>query len=41
MNLGVMPIVGLPLPFVSFGGSHLLMEFIALGIVSNIVIQNS
>jgi len=41
MNLGVMPIVGLPLPFVSFGGSHLLLEFIALGIVSNIVIQNS
>lgn len=41
MNLGVMPIVGLPLPFVSFGGSHLLLEFMALGLVSNIVIQNS
>jgi len=41
MNLGVIPIVGLPLPFVSFGGSHLLLEFMALGLVSNIVIQNS
>jgi rod shape determining protein RodA len=41
MNLGVIPIVGLPLPFVSFGGSHLLIEFMALGFISNIVIQNS
>jgi len=36
MNLGVMPITGIPLPFMSYGGSHILIEFIALGIVSNI-----
>lgn len=36
MNLGVMPITGIPLPFMSYGGSHILIEFIAVGIVSNI-----
>lgn len=34
MNLGVMPVTGIPLPFMSYGGSHMLVEFIALGIVS-------
>jgi len=33
MNIGLLPITGLPLPFVSYGGSHLLTEFIALGII--------
>ena len=33
MNLGLMPITGIPLPFMSYGGSHLLTEFMALGIV--------
>ena len=36
MNLGVMPITGIPVPFMSYGGSHILIECIALGIVSNI-----
>ena len=34
MNIGILPITGLPLPFVSYGGSHLLTEFIGLGILS-------
>ncbi len=33
MNLGIMPIVGVPLPFVSFGGSSLLSNFIFLGLL--------
>lgn len=33
MNIGVMPITGIPLPFMSYGGSHLLGEMIGLGIV--------
>jgi len=33
MNIGVLPITGLPLPFMSFGGSHLVSEFLALGMV--------
>lgn len=33
MNIGVMPVTGIPLPFMSYGGSHILAEFIALGII--------
>jgi len=33
MNLGLLPITGIPLPFMSYGGSHLLVEFTALGIL--------
>ncbi len=34
MNIGIVPIVGVTLPFVSFGGSSLLSNFIFLGILS-------
>jgi rod shape determining protein RodA len=33
MNIGLLPVTGLPLPFMSYGGSHILTECIALGIV--------
>jgi len=33
MNLGVMPVTGITLPFMSYGGSHLLAEFSGLGIL--------
>ncbi len=33
MNLGIMPVTGITLPFMSYGGSHLLTEFIGLGIL--------
>ena len=33
MNIGIMPVTGLPLPFMSYGGSHLLGEFIGLGMI--------
>jgi len=33
MNLGLMPVTGIPLPFMSYGGSHLITEFMALGIL--------
>lgn len=33
MNLGLLPVTGIPLPFMSYGGSHLLTEFMALGIL--------
>lgn len=32
MNIGLVPVTGVPLPFMSHGGSHLIMESIALGI---------
>jgi rod shape determining protein RodA len=33
MNIGIMPVTGIPLPFMSYGGSHLLTEFSSLGIL--------
>ena len=33
MNIGLMPVTGITLPFMSQGGSHLLAEFAALGIL--------
>lgn len=36
MNMGIMPIIGITLPLVSYGGSSLLTSFIILGIVSSI-----
>lgn len=35
MNIGILPVTGLNLPFMSYGGSHLLTSFLALGIVSS------
>lgn len=39
MNLGIAPIVGLPLPFVSYGGSSLLASLVALGILESIAVR--
>jgi rod shape determining protein RodA len=36
MNLGIAPIVGISLPFVSYGGSNLLFIFASLGIIQSI-----
>ena len=35
MNIGLLPITGIPLPFMSYGGSHLVTEFAGLGILMN------
>jgi len=35
MTLGLMPVTGLPLPFLSYGGSSLLMSWAILGLVVN------
>lgn len=33
MNIGLMPVTGVTLPFLSYGGSHLLIEFAGLGML--------
>lgn len=35
MNVGVMPVTGITIPFMSYGGSHLLVTFMALGILQS------
>ena len=39
MNLGILPIVGIPLPLVSYGGSSLIFTYIGLGIIQSIKIK--
>lgn len=39
MTIGIMPITGIPLPFMSYGGSAMLTDFAALGILLNIYSQ--
>lgn len=36
MTMGIMPIAGIPLPFMSYGGSALISYFVAVGLVSNV-----
>ena len=39
MTLGIMPTTGVPLPLISYGGSSVLVTFIALGLLQSIYVQ--
>ncbi len=39
MNIGVMPVAGVPLPFLSYGGSSLVAVFASIGIVQSIYLH--
>jgi rod shape determining protein RodA len=36
INLGLLPVTGTTIPFMSYGGSHLMMEYVGLGIVASL-----
>jgi rod shape determining protein RodA len=36
MNLGFVPIIGIPLPFLSYGGSYLLISFVFIGLIESV-----
>jgi len=36
MNIGIMPITGIPLPFISYGGTSMITNLLAVGILVNI-----
>ncbi|MCX4645476.1 rod shape-determining protein RodA [Streptomyces sp. NPDC055059] len=39
MTLGIMPVAGLPLPFVSYGGSSMFAVWVAIGLLQSIRVQ--
>jgi rod shape determining protein RodA len=39
MTIGIMPITGVPLPLMSYGGSSVLVTFLALGLLQSIYLQ--
>jgi rod shape determining protein RodA len=40
MCIGIMPVTGIPLPFISYGGSSLITNFIAIGLVLNVRLRH-
>jgi rod shape determining protein RodA len=40
MNIGLLPVTGIPLPLLSAGGSSLILTLVALGIVQNVAIES-
>ena len=40
MNIGLLPVTGIPLPFLSAGGSFFIMLMIALGLAQNVSLQS-
>ena len=41
MTLGIMPVTGLPLPFVSYGGSSMFANMMAIGLLQNVHLRTS
>ena len=39
MTLGISPITGVPLPFMSYGGSSVIVSFLAIGLLQSIYVQ--
>ena len=40
MNLGIMPVTGIPLPLMTYGGSSVLTTFMAIGVLQSVYVQS-
>jgi rod shape determining protein RodA len=40
MNLGLMPVTGIPLPLMSYGGTSVLVTFMAIGLLQSVYVQS-
>ena len=40
VNVGLLPVTGTPLPFVSYGGSSLIAFLISLGLVQSVLMRH-
>lgn len=40
MNLNLLPVTGLPLPFISYGGSALMTILVAMGLVQSVILRH-
>ena len=40
MVIGLMPVTGIPLPFVSYGGSNMLTNIVCIGLVINVAMRS-
>ena len=40
MNTGLLPVIGISLPFVSYGGSAMIISLILVGVVESIIIRS-
>jgi len=41
MTIGLMPVVGIPLPLISYGGSSLIATLVAIGLLVNVCMRRS
>jgi rod shape determining protein RodA len=39
MNMGIAPVTGIPLPFVSYGGTALIIGLVAVGLLESIAVR--
>ena len=40
MNVGIMPVTGVPLPFVSYGGTSMFASWLAIGLLQNVYLRS-
>ena len=40
MVIGLLPVTGIPLPFVSYGGSNMLTNMMAIGLAENVIMRS-